>query len=104
MEVKQVDSKYRGSGLYVLEFADGVKVGIGKNLCNRLKFYEMPFIKPVSKGYYFKCLNPARFETILKRHFSRFTKLGSSEYFHGVRAGVVLSYLKSISGAEIKYD
>jgi len=81
LRIEDCDGKYRGSALYVLKFEQGVKIGIAKNLVNRLKYYYTPWSRPIIDTCFFKTLTPSTMELEIKRKYAHITEEGHTEYF-----------------------
>ena len=75
---------YQGQGVYVIEFHNGIKVGMAKNIQSRLKAYRSPWIRPIVNIQCYKTPNPAYLEKrILKKYSKLIIAAGSSEFVSG---------------------
>lgn len=77
--------KYRGGGVYVLAFDNGIKIGMAKNLCSRMKHYQSPWIREIKKAAYYATANPGLLEHKLKNQFARcIVNTNSTEFILGM--------------------
>jgi len=67
--------------LYLLQFDNGVKVGIGGK--ERLYSYNKPWMRPVLREFSVPLESPRALESAVKRNFREYTS-GSDEFFVGV--------------------
>lgn len=76
---------YRGSGLYVIEFEKGIKIGVSKALQERLQVYKAPWCQSIKNLRLYKHSNPTLLEKFLKNYFVRNAgeKVRSTEFIVG---------------------
>lgn len=95
-EFARCERSYRGSGIYVLKFDNGIKIGMAKNICNRVKHYESPWIREVQQQAFYKTRNPLALELFLKRHFKRsIVTHNSSEFLVGNTFEYVVRFIEN---------
>jgi len=87
---------YKGSGIYVIDFGTGVKIGMSRNIKSRLKSYRSPWVKPIVRVTCFKTFNYVEVEKLIKDKFSSYTTGNSEEFFTGKNIyEEVLDFIKS---------
>jgi hypothetical protein len=85
----------RTRGLYLIQFeCGGIKVGVSKDLAERVQSYESPWVKPMVAAVAFRCGNPIRLEMKVKQRFKKHTRPGSNEFFFGLTLNQILDYLE----------
>lgn len=67
---------------YIIDFRDGVKIGITSNFSNRVKDYKKPWCKPIRDSYIIANENNVAIENHLKKCFKEYILKGSTEYFN----------------------
>jgi hypothetical protein len=85
---------YVGPGIYIIEFKDGIKVGISTCIKERIAYYARPWNQSMGRVRCYKAANPRVIETFIKQRFSKLTKKGSSEYLYGDRFELVVAFLE----------
>lgn len=95
VEIAECAANYRGSAVYVLEFDNGIKIGMAKNLVNRLKNYRSPWTRKIMRGAYFKSLAPNILEKFLKTKFKHFTEEGSTEFLYQITFEEIVNFIKN---------
>lgn len=86
------------TSLYLIEFSDGVKVGISSSMKYRCEStYNKPWCKEIIYGIVFnKLAFPREIETLTKRYFKQYAGQHSPEYFIGVSFETILSKIESL--------
>lgn len=83
---------YRGKALYLLEFeGGGVKIGIAKNLVNRLRFYKSPWNRKIINSSFYATQQPQRIELQIKQQFRYYCATNSPEFFN-----ININYLRKV--------
>jgi hypothetical protein len=73
------------SGIYILEFDNGIKIGTSIQVRTRLKTYKNPWCKEIKQFNIFPCVNPHIIEKLLLNHFkNRLHSETSKEFFLNV--------------------
>ena len=78
------------SGIYILEFKDGIKIGKSSNLTTRTHQYKSPWCKPIVQLKLLPCVSYSDVEKLLLKLFSKNVLVGSKEYLTGVSFEEVL--------------
>lgn len=76
------DPDYPGSGVYLIEFDNGIKVGMAKSIRIRLESYAKPWVRPIKNIACYRTTQALALESQIKRRFSRSRghTPGSSEF------------------------
>jgi len=84
----QVKTENKISCLYIVEFENGCKVGMTKNMKARIAEYLKPWSRPVLSASIVECENPLEIEGHLKRVFRK-KRLGRSTEFFSIEKEVI---------------
>lgn len=96
LNIQECKSSYRGKGIYILDFGNGIKIGMAKNITNRIKYYKSPWCRPIINEAYFKCQNEQALERFIKRIFKNNIKTeGSSEFLTNISFIKVVEFIKN---------
>lgn len=93
-EFKRCKNTYKGSGLYIIQFETGIKIGVSRNLKSRLSFYKAPWTQQMKEIICYQCPNPTRLEHMLKKYFKQYTTENSTEYFVGLPMEILIKFLE----------
>lgn len=86
---------YAGAGLYIIEFSDGgVKIGIASKLCDRVSYYNSPWIKPITRIKSYRHYNPGQLESQIKKNFKNYKVNFSTEFFTGNIFDKIIEYIE----------
>lgn len=91
---KEVTINYRKSGLYIIEFDNGIKFGISKNIHSRFySQYNKPWVREFKQVKVFAHNKPEQIELQLKRYFKHSIKEGSSEFLYNISFDEVIYFI-----------
>lgn len=91
------DKNRRRRGFYVLEFDNGIKVGVSDNFDERLKTYRSPWIRDIISSYFLETGDCYHIERQMTKFFKKnITTNHSYEFISGVNVQDVIDTLKSI--------
>jgi hypothetical protein len=91
----RTSSNHRGSGLYVIQFENGIKIGIGSNLKARLESYKYPWCRPIISMICYKHPNPQAKELSLKHAFKNHMASGTKEFIVNVPLESVINFIET---------
>ena len=97
-ELSEVTRTFQGEGIYLLEFDNGVKIGMTRGINTRIKAYTSPWCKPILRATYFRTSNSASIEAQIINKFKDFALGHSPEYFYDSRESMydkILTFIKS---------
>lgn len=86
---------YTGQGLYLVEFDNGIKIGISSKLRGRLEEYKHPWCRDIKRVKCFKTKQSRALEKLLKKTFKRYiAHKNSTEYIINCSMENILSFIK----------
>lgn len=83
------------SGLYIIKFNNGVKIGVASNIKKRINSYRSPWCRDFEAIAVYQTSNPIYIENILKERFRLSTKPGSNEFFYDVDFEKIVNYVEN---------
>ncbi len=92
--IEKKDTNFTGEGVYVIEFSDGIKVGRSKNVAERLRQYNSPWIKDQKNVAVYACKNSSRLEKAILLKFKHNIAAKSNEYLINVSHRQVLDTIE----------
>lgn len=98
LEVVEVDTSYRGQGIYVIEFERGIKVGRSNKLCSRLKHYDSPWIQHKQRIKVYRATNSVNLERHIKWRLGRYKHENSPEFLVGIPFEKVIAFIEGVNG------
>lgn len=92
------------SGIYAIEFIDGIKIGLSSNIQQRINDYKMPWCKPIKSIYYIECRFPKYVENALINHYKpNIVTKGSTEFITNIPIDDVLRSMEYYKYSKPKY-
>jgi len=92
MELKMKKIK----GLYIVEFENGIKIGISNNVHERLESYKKPWCRPIVNSFIVECQCPIQLELRIKKQFKKsITYNESTEFITGVTVDIIKAYAEN---------
>lgn len=95
-EFSKCEPTYKGSGIYVIEFDNGIKFGMSKHIQSRLSNYEAPWVREPIQYQCYKSKSAPSLENLIKTTFQKnITFANSREFISGVSFNDVLLFLEN---------
>lgn len=98
LEIVEVDRKYRGEGIYVIQFEYGIKIGRSSNLCSRINSYEVPWNQHIRQLKVYRTQGSVRFEATIKRCLKEYKHKDSPEFLEGIPFQRVIEFIENNPG------
>lgn len=106
---------YKKSGIYIIQFDNGIKIGISKNINSRMHgVYRSPWVREIKQVKVYAHNNPRHLEQAVINRFKSNIVNNSKEFITGVEFDEVCSYIRSVfhitnnsnkdSGKYTRYD
>jgi hypothetical protein len=78
--------KLKLQGIYLIQFNNGIKIGMAKNCPKRIQSYKSPWIKSILRAEFISCQFPALVENTLKQWFTyNIISDNSTEFITGIQ-------------------
>lgn len=88
---------YRGAGIYIIEFSNGVKIGYSRNICQRVKTYQYPWCRHFIAIKCYKSRNPKQLEQYLLSYYykqNKHTIKNTVEFFPALTLQRITEFLE----------